>query len=164
MAKIKSTGCKSTEVSLARLFGQTQLTGWRRGSLLAGRPDFVFRALRLAIFVDGCFWHGCPRCYRRPSSRRAYWDAKVARNKLRDKTVNRILRQEGWRVVRVWEHELKETVRLTARLRAHVRQPGLAVKVLRRAARAVVNAQGKARKSSAPRPRAVTGVIKSGWC
>ncbi len=120
MAKIKSTGCKSTEAALARLLRQCQLNGWRRGSSLAGRPDFVFRAQRLAVFVDGCFWHGCPRCYRRPGSRRAYWDAKVARNKLRDKTVNRLLRQKGWRVVRVWEHELKQAGKLAARLRAHL--------------------------------------------
>ena len=117
MAKVKSAGCKSTELSLARLLRRERLTGWRRGSLLTGRPDFVFPKLRVAVFVDGCFWHGCARCYRRPSSRRAYWDAKVARNKRRDKSVNRLLRQEGWGIVRVWEHELKDAPRLAARLR-----------------------------------------------
>jgi DNA mismatch endonuclease (patch repair protein) len=117
MAKVKSAGCKSTEVSLARLLRREQLAGWRRGSALEGRPDFVFPSRRVAIFVDGCFWHGCPRCYRRPRSRRAYWDAKVTRNKLRDKTVNRLLRQKGWRVVRIWEHELKNARQLAARLR-----------------------------------------------
>jgi len=117
MAKVKSTGCKSTEASLARLLRREQLSGWRRQSRLEGRPDFVYPALRVALFVDGCFWHGCPRCYCRPGSRRKYWDAKVARNRLRDKTVNRLLRQKGWRVLRIWEHELKRTGQLAARLR-----------------------------------------------
>jgi DNA mismatch endonuclease (patch repair protein) len=116
MAKVKSAGCKSTELSLARLLRRKGLGGWRRGSLLKGRPDFVFPKLRIAVFVDGCFWHGCPRCYRRPNSRRAYWDAKVARNQRRDKSVNRLLRKQGWRVLRVWEHELKNVPRLAARL------------------------------------------------
>jgi DNA mismatch endonuclease (patch repair protein) len=117
MAKIKSAGCKSTEASLARLLRREKLSGWRRQSRLDGRPDFIFPARRVAIFVDGCFWHGCPRCYRRPGSRREYWDAKVARNRARDKTVNRLLRRKGWRVTRVWEHELKQPRKLAARLR-----------------------------------------------
>jgi len=117
MARVKSAGCKSTEVSLARLLRKEGLTGWRRGSALMGRPDFVFSTTRVAVFVDGCFWHGCARCYRRPSSRRPYWDAKVARNRKRDKLVNRALRQKGWKVVRVWEHELKDGRKLAARLR-----------------------------------------------
>ena len=117
MAKVKSTGCKSTEVMLAGLLRREKLSGWRRGSGLMGRPDFVFWALRVAVFVDGCFWHGCAKCYRRPNSRRAYWDAKVARNMRRDKTVNRTLRQSGWKVVRIWEHELRNAPKLARRLR-----------------------------------------------
>jgi DNA mismatch endonuclease (patch repair protein) len=120
MAKIKSVGCKSTEMALARLLRLERLTGWRRQSRLPGRPDFVFPAQRIALFVDGCFWHGCPRCYRRPGSQRKYWDAKVARNRRRDQTVRRHLRQKGWRVLRVWEHEFKQPLRLAARLRAHL--------------------------------------------
>ncbi len=120
MAKIKSRGGKSTEVALAQLLRREKLPGWRRGSALTGRPDFVYPAQRLAIFVDGCFWHGCPRCYRRPSSRRNYWDAKVLRNQLRDKRVRRALRQQGWRVLRIWEHELKRPKNLVARLRARL--------------------------------------------
>jgi DNA mismatch endonuclease (patch repair protein) len=82
------------------------------------RPDFVFRARRVAVFVDGCFWHGCPRHYRRPGSRRAFWDAKIARNQERDREVTRALRRAGWTVLRVWEHELakKNERRLLSRL------------------------------------------------
>jgi DNA mismatch endonuclease (patch repair protein) len=59
------------------------------------------------VFVDGCFWHGCPRCYRRPLSNLKYWDAKILRNRERDRTVKKALRKLGWRVVRIWAHELK---------------------------------------------------------
>jgi len=70
------------------------------------RPDFVFRELRVAVFVDGCFWHGCPRCYIRPGQNRKFWDAKHATNKERDRKVNRALKAAGWTVLRLWEHEL----------------------------------------------------------
>jgi DNA mismatch endonuclease (patch repair protein) len=73
---------------------------------LPGKPDFTFSRRGLAVFVDGCFWHGCPRCYRRPHSRRRYWDAKVAGNILRDRQNSARLRRMGWRVMRIWEHEL----------------------------------------------------------
>lgn len=74
---------------------------------LPGSPDIVFGPARVAVFVDGCFWHGCPVHCRRPSSNRAYWRAKIERNEARDKRVNRELRALGWRVVRVWEHRVK---------------------------------------------------------
>ena len=70
------------------------------------RPDFVFRELRVAVFVDGCFWHGCPKCYIRPGQNRKFWDAKHAGNKERDRKVNRALKAAGWRVLRIWEHEM----------------------------------------------------------
>ncbi len=83
------------------------------------RPDFVFPKLRLAIFVDGCFWHGCPKHETRPQNNAAFWRKKFARNKARDRLVTRTLRQNGWRVLRIWEHELarKREARLVARLR-----------------------------------------------
>jgi len=59
------------------------------------------------VFVDGCFWHGCPRCYRRPKSNRKFWDAKITRNRMRDRRVKSVLRNEGWQVLRFWEHDLK---------------------------------------------------------
>ena len=92
---------------------------------MVGKPDFVFARKRVVVFVDGCFWHGCPKCYRRPSSRCSYWDAKVAANKARDRRVTRTLRRMGWRVVRIWEHELarKNEERLLGKLSAVSRQP-----------------------------------------
>lgn len=73
-----------------------------------GKPDFVFREQKLAVFVDGCFWHGCPRCYRAPKSNKEYWGSKVTRNRERDRRVVESLECEGWKTVRIWEHEVVE--------------------------------------------------------
>jgi DNA mismatch endonuclease (patch repair protein) len=74
---------------------------------LTVRPDFVFLKSRTAIFVDGCFWHGCPRHATWPAHRAAWWRRKIEGNKKRDRLVNRTLRRAGWKVVRIWEHELQ---------------------------------------------------------
>ncbi|HCN78413.1 MAG TPA: very short patch repair endonuclease, partial [Verrucomicrobiales bacterium] len=107
MSRIRSSGNRDTELALVALMRAHGITGWRRGQKLPGLPDFVFRRERVCVFVDGCFWHGCPLHFRRPKSRRAFWDAKIARNKARDQRVARELRASGWRVLRVWEHALK---------------------------------------------------------
>jgi DNA mismatch endonuclease (patch repair protein) len=106
MAAVRSHGNRATELKLIALFRQFGIKGWRRNQKLLGRPDFVFQRRRFAVFVDGCFWHGCPQCYRRPASNRSYWDAKALRNKLRDRKVTLGLKTSGWRVMRIWEHEL----------------------------------------------------------
>lgn len=117
MSLIRSRGNRRTELRLIGAFREAGITGWRRHLPLPGRPDFAFRAARLLVFVDGCFWHGCAKCYRRPASNRAYWDAKVIRNQTRDRAVTRELKKKGWRVLRVWEHELKDTAALLRRVR-----------------------------------------------
>ena len=91
----------------------------RRLLPLKVRPDFVFAKQRLAVFVDGCFWHGCPRHGTKPKGNAAFWKKKLERNRARDREVNRALRRAGWRVMRIWEHELarKYEARLAARLR-----------------------------------------------
>lgn len=68
------------------------------------RGDLVFRKHNLVVFIDGCFWHGCPWHYRTPKTRSEWWDAKIQRNKVRDAKKTRKLRRLGWKVVRVWEH------------------------------------------------------------
>ena len=70
------------------------------------KPDFVFRQVRLALFVDGCFWHGCPRHATKPRNNAAFWKKKLAGNQTRDTLVNRALRHAGWRVIRIWECDL----------------------------------------------------------
>jgi DNA mismatch endonuclease (patch repair protein) len=106
MGLVRSTGNASTELRLARLLRTARITGWRRASNLLGSPDFVWFQKRVAVFVDGCFWHGCPRHSHTPRSRVAYWAPKLARNKSRDRVVAQALRRQGWRVFRIWEHEL----------------------------------------------------------
>lgn len=81
---------------------------------LPGNPDMVFVAARVAVFVDGCFWHGCAQHCRRPSSNRTYWNRKIDRNMNRDESVTRTLREAGWRVVRLWEHEVRASPRRCA--------------------------------------------------
>ena len=117
MSCIRSHGNKDTELCLVGILRRAKLTGWRRNQKLLGKPDFVFWGKRVAVFVDGCFWHACPQCYRRPASNRKYWDTKVARNRRRDRYVTRALRTEGWRVVRIWEHDLRLPSTCTARIR-----------------------------------------------
>jgi DNA mismatch endonuclease Vsr len=86
---------------------QDPATEHRRPTNFRVRPDFVFRRTQLAIFVDGCFWHGCPKHATKPANNRAFWKKKLAGNKIRDRVVNRTLRRAGWRVIRIWEHELQ---------------------------------------------------------
>ena len=118
MARIRGRGNRSTEGRLAALFRAHGFTGWRRQRPLPGRPDFVFPAERLAVFVDGCFWHGCPRHGTMPKENRRFWRAKIKRNRERDREVRAELRRLGWKVLRVWEHELtrRNERRLVARL------------------------------------------------
>ena len=111
MARIRGRGNRSTEGRLAALFRMHGFTGWRRQRPLPGRPDFVFPAKRLVVFVDGCFWHGCPRHGTQPKGNAAFWRAKFRRNQERDRRDTRRLRGAGWRVLRLWEHELKPKAR-----------------------------------------------------
>jgi DNA mismatch endonuclease (patch repair protein) len=107
MSLIKGKGNKRTEGVIAKLFKEEGITGWRRHLPLPGRPDFTFRREKLTVFVDGCFWHGCPKCYRAPKGNRKFWESKISRNRERDREVNRELKKRGWRVLRIAEHSLK---------------------------------------------------------
>lgn len=85
---------------------------------LPGKPDFCVPALRLALFADGCFWHGCPEHGRKPVDNTLYWSGKIAGNRRRDRAVTKSLRVQGYSVVRIWEHELEaQSPRLVGRLR-----------------------------------------------
>jgi DNA mismatch endonuclease (patch repair protein) len=108
MGRIRGSGNKDTELRMMALFRVYGLKGWRRKQKLFGKPDFVFRRERVALFVDGCFWHGCPKPKHAPlpKNRAEWWAAKLGRNKDRDRLVTRTLRKAGWRVVRVWECDL----------------------------------------------------------
>ena len=118
MSLIRSRGNRATELRLIALMREHGITGWRRNARVFGKPDFVFRAAKLAVFVDGCFWHGCPRHATMPANNRAFWKAKLARNAARDREVTRTLRKAGWRVLRIWECALaqKRSARTAARI------------------------------------------------
>lgn len=118
MSRIRGRGNKNTELALAKLFWRNGITGWRRNQNIFGKPDFVFHKSKLAVFVDGCFWHGCPKHATKPATNHLFWRNKFARNKARDRLVNRTLRQLGWTVLRIWQHELsrKNETRLLQRV------------------------------------------------
>jgi len=109
MSAIRAKKNESTELRLMRLFRSNAVRGWRRNRPLMGKPDFVFPATGLCVFVDGCFWHVCPKCYSSPKSNRTFWREKATRNRTRDRLVTRELRREGWKVIRVWEHDLTDS-------------------------------------------------------
>jgi DNA mismatch endonuclease (patch repair protein) len=117
MAAVKSSGNRSTEKRLRYTLVRARIKGWKMqvGELI-GKPDFVFYKERLVIFVDGCFWHGCPRCYRRPSSFKKYWDNKVQKNISHDKKVRAKLRRDGWSVIHFWEHDLINSDKVVKRV------------------------------------------------
>lgn len=74
---------------------------------LLGRPDFIFPVKKVAVFVDGCFWHGCPEHYQAPITRADFWRTKIEKNRARDRHVTDELRAQGWTVVRIWEHVVR---------------------------------------------------------
>ena len=109
MSRVRSKGNRSTEWRLRVGLVQAGISGWRMHVLgIEGRPDFAFIENRLIIFVDGCFWHACPACNRRPKSKPEYWDNKLERNRIRDREVNTMLKNHGFDVLRFWEHEVKD--------------------------------------------------------
>lgn len=116
MAAVRSKGNKDTEVSLADFFRRHGIIGWRRHLPMPGKPDFTFRRERVVVFVDGCFWHGCSKHLRMPASNRSYWRKKIARNMARDRRVTRELAADGWTVLRVWEHSLRDENRVVQRV------------------------------------------------
>src|SRR3954466_12131971 len=108
MSRIRGHGNRDTELRMISLFRAARIPGWRRHTKIFGKPDFVFFKERLAVFVDGCFWHrhpGCKFSYT-PKSRPEFWLPKFEKNVARDRLVTRTLRKRGWRVVRIWECQL----------------------------------------------------------
>jgi DNA mismatch endonuclease, patch repair protein len=123
MSRVRSRGNKSTELKLVFLMRAGGVTGWRRGRKLFGKPDFVFPVARLAVFVDGDFWHGHPKTFRQPKDNFEFWQQKIRRNRARDRSVNRSLRLKGWRVLRIWESTLaKRPASVLRRLNSAIAQ------------------------------------------
>lgn len=110
MRAVKSHGNKSTELKLIEIFKNSKLRGWRRTYKLFGNPDFVFPKKRIAVFVDGCFWHGHDCRNTKPADNADYWRKKIERNKRRDELVSKTLAEKGWQVIRIWECQVKKNI------------------------------------------------------
>ena len=109
MSRNRGKGNKSTEQRMITLLTENEITGWRLNVTdIPGKPDFVFDEKRVILFVDGCFWHGCPVCKNIPATNTEFWLSKITKTQNRDTEVNAILLNEGWTVIRIWEHELKK--------------------------------------------------------
>jgi DNA mismatch endonuclease, patch repair protein len=117
MSRIRSNGNRDTEVALLNMFKTNRITGWRRRQKVFGNPDFIFYSYHLAIFIDGCFWHVCNKHGHIPKTNRKYWKNKLENNRKRDLNVNRYLYLHGWRVVRIWEHDLRYENKCISRIK-----------------------------------------------
>ena len=107
MSRIQGRDTKP-ELMFRRYLFSKGLRGYRVHSKLPGKPDIVFTKYKLAIFVDGCFWHRCPKCFKEPETNKEFWRKKITGNIKRDKVINRLLKKEGWVVLRFWEHLFKQ--------------------------------------------------------
>jgi DNA mismatch endonuclease, patch repair protein len=132
MAAIRSKGNKATELKLVSILRAAGITGWRRHKPVLGRPDFVFPNHRLAIFVDGCFWHGCRWHCRMPQDNREYWEQKIQGNAIRDAQTNRLLKALGWQVLRIWSHSLRESKIVAERITSALSAASRGCKTTRR--------------------------------
>jgi len=117
MSRIKGKGNKDTELVMIQIMRKYHISGWRRNQAVLGKPDFVFFKQKIALFVDGCFWHGCPKHSNMPKNNQEFWAKKLQQNKDRDKYVSRELKKAGWKIVRVWEHELKYPDKVIVKLK-----------------------------------------------
>jgi len=140
MSRIKGRGNAATEMAMVAIFREAGITGWRRhvelrpmlaqddkshptkNGRIRVRPDFIFRSVRLAVFIDGCFWHGCSLHAKKPRQNFEFWSLKLQTNIQRDLVQNRALAGSGWTVLRIWEHELKNSADIRARFEEFMRK------------------------------------------
>lgn len=109
MAAVRGKGNKTTELRLQMAMVRAGIGGWSsQRTDLPGKPDFYFPSAKLAVFVDGCFWHGCTKCGHIPRNNGAFWKAKIERNRTRHRKVGRLLNKRGIQTMRFWEHQLRQ--------------------------------------------------------
>ncbi len=116
MSRIRGKGNKGTELAMIRILRDHHISGWRRNQEVLGKPDFVFQKQRVAMFVDGCFWHLCPIHSNMPKNNSEFWKQKLQGNKNRDGYVSKMLKRDQWLVIRVWEHELSNPEQVARRI------------------------------------------------
>ncbi len=107
MSRVKSTNTK-LERELRGLLWSDGIRSYRLRYRIFGNPDLVFPKQKIAVFIDGCFWHKCERDFSLPETRKEFWLRKIEGNAKRDILVNERLKEDGWKVLRVWQHEIKE--------------------------------------------------------
>ncbi len=110
MGAIKGKGNKSTEMLFRHALIQAGIIGWTTQENIVGSPDIYFPFYKLAVFLDGCFWHGCPHCGHIPKTNSQYWQVKLERTKERDAKKTRALIAQGIAVLRFWEHDLYASI------------------------------------------------------
>lgn len=108
MSAVHSKQNNSTELKLIKIFKEFGIKGWQRNYKVKGHPDFVFLNKKIAIFVDGCFWHGHDCRNTRPADNQEYWQKKCERNMAHDKAITALFESRGWMVIRIWECELQK--------------------------------------------------------
>lgn len=110
MRAVKSTGTSLERILWSMLAG-SGISGWKKNdNSIVGKPDVAFHNKKIAIFIDGCFWHNCPYCKRPfPKNNSNYWSNKINQNCIRDKKINNGLVEMGWKVIRIWEHDIKNS-------------------------------------------------------
>src|SRR4030042_4525594 len=109
MSHIKSRNTK-VELNFRKYVWGKGFKGYKINSKIIGKPDLYFSKKKIAVFIDGCFWHKCPICFVKPKTKNKYWDVKINNNILRDKKINMELDNKGISVIRFWEHELKKDI------------------------------------------------------
>lgn len=107
MRSVRSRDNRTTELRLAQYLRDHRIGGWRRQYPLRANPDIAFPKLKVAVFTDGCFWHGHSCVKNPPKTNTDFWERKIRRNRERDHRANSMLRRKGWKVVRLWECELR---------------------------------------------------------
>jgi DNA mismatch endonuclease (patch repair protein) len=112
MAAVKGKHNRTTEIQFRMALVRAGIRGWQTHAVLPGKPDVYFPKTRVAVFIDGCFWHGCKRCGHIPKTNSVFWATKINRNQMRDRKNTLLLRRNGIRVIRTWEHSLSRRTKL----------------------------------------------------
>lgn len=106
MSRIRSLDTKP-EIKLRKILWREGLRYTKNNHDVSGKPDIVFRKQKIAVFIDGCFWHKCPEHYNKPKNNEEFWEIKINSNTQRDRKINEQLTNQGWKVFRIWEHDIR---------------------------------------------------------
>lgn len=108
MQSVKGKGNKTTEMRFCASLSANRIRGWEKNNTkVLGKPDILFPTKKIAIFLDGCFWHGCPTCGHIPKKNNQFWKLKIDLNRRHDNYISLSLTEQGFRVLRFWEHEIQ---------------------------------------------------------